>query len=395
MKTSILLALRGYVLIEVRGEHLERLINRSTEKRLSIWDIRFRGDSHAELYITIKDFFRLRPLLKETGCRFHVLRRHGFPFVLDRLEKRKLFVAGMIGFVIGIYLLSSIVWQVNVEGNEHIDKNAILQAAKEEGVYKLQWKFRLKSASELSKSLQDKLPEAAWVGVELHGTHVTIKVVEAVIPDKPPLLNPRHLIASKSAMITSIFAEKGRPVAKPNMYVKKGDILISGILGEGAYQKSVVASGQVKGLVWYAPKIEVPLVQQYKVYTGDVRKRFYLVIGSRALQLTGYGNIPYQQFEAQSERKTLQWRDFVLPVGWLRERVMEVGVVEQPVDPQEAKARGLEQAKGEILAAAGKDAKVVSEKILHEKTENGKVYMEAHLEVEESIAQELPIMPAP
>jgi similar to stage IV sporulation protein len=74
---------------------------------------------------------------------------------------------------------------------------------------------------------------------------------------------------------------------------------------------------------------------------------------------------------------------------------MEVGVVEQAIELQEAKKRGIEQAKADILAAAGKDSRVVSEKILHEKTENGKVYMEVHLEVEESIAQELPIVTAP
>ncbi|NOU95460.1 sporulation protein YqfD [Paenibacillus sp. LMG 31456] len=395
MKTTMLLSLRGYVLIEITGQQLERLINRLTEKRMSVWDIRFRDDAKAELYISLKDFFRLRPLLKETGCRSRVRKRFGLPFMLDKLEKRKLFAAGIICFVIGLYLLSSIVWQVRVEGNELIKTADILQVARQEGVYKLQWKFRLKDADVLSKSLQSKLPEAAWVGIEFRGTHVVIKVVEAVIPEKPPLLNPRHLVAAKSAMITSIFAEKGRPVVKTNTYVKKGDILISGVLGDELNQKTVVAAGEVKGLVWYAPKVEVPLVQQYKIYTGETQKRFYLVMGNRGLQLSGFGDIPFQQYETIPERKTVMWRDFVLPVGWLKERVMETGVVERSIDLQEAKTRGIEQAKSDILEAAGKDSRVVSEKILHEKTENGKVYMEVHLEVEESITQEQPIVAVP
>jgi similar to stage IV sporulation protein len=81
-------------------------------------------------------------------------------------------------------------------------------------------------------------------------------------------------------------------------------------------------------------------------------------------------------------------------VGWIHERVMEVSVLEQQVEPQEARQQGMEHAKAEITAAAGKDARVVNEKILHEKTENGKVYMEVLLEVEESIALELPVVPA-
>ncbi|MFE5319927.1 sporulation protein YqfD [Paenibacillus sp. NPDC056579] len=393
MKSSFLLSLRGYVRVDVRGARIDRLINELTEKRMTVWDIRLLDESRAELFILIKDFFRLRPLLRKTGCRVHVKERHGMPFLLDRLEKRKIFAIGIIGFVVGLYLLSSIVWQVRVEGNELLSTQQILEAAKEQGVYKMQWKHRLKNPETLAKTIQTHLPGTAWVGVEIHGTHIVIKVVEATIPEKPPLLSPRHLVASKNAMVTSILAEKGKPVVKQNTYVRKGDILISGVIGDDVNRQTVVASGEVRGLVWYTPKVEVPLVHQYKAYTGETKERQYVVFGNRALQLTGYGKLAFDQFETIGERKTLQWRNWVLPVGWLKERVMEVRQLERTLDQEEARKLGLEQAKREIIASAGKDAKVIGEKILHEKTENGKVYMEVHLEVEESITAEQPIVP--
>ncbi|CAG7619961.1 sporulation protein YqfD [Paenibacillus allorhizosphaerae] len=393
MKSSYLDRLRGFVAIEVKGARLETLLNLMTEKRMSVWDIRYSGEQRAELCISISDFFALRPLLKQTGSRTRIKARYGLPFWLGQIAKRKFFAIGIVCFIIGIYLLSSVVWQVRVEGNELLATEQILQAAKQEGVYKLQWKFRLKDPDELSRQLQSRLPKTAWVGVEVRGTNVIIKVVEATVPDKPPLMNPRHLVASKSAMVTEIFAEKGRPVVKTNAYVRKGDILISGILGDEVNKQTVVASGHVKGLVWYKPTVEVPLSLQYKTYTGESRKRFYLVFGSRAIQLSGYGKISYEHYETIPERKTLQWRNFVLPIGWINEKVMEVSIVDQPVDPKEASAIGMEQAISEILADAGKDSRVVSQKILHEKAENGKVYMEVLLEVEEQIAVEQPIVP--
>jgi similar to stage IV sporulation protein len=393
LKSSILQSLRGYVLLQLRGEHPERLINKLVENRMMVWDIRYLGDSNAQLFISLKDYFRLRPLLKQTGCKMHVLRRYGFPFILDKLEKRKFFAIGLLGFIIGIFILSSVIWQVKVQGNQQISTMDILQAAKQEGIYKLQWKYRLKNTDLLSKSLQGKLPGTAWVGVEIHGTQIVINVVEAVIPEKPLLLNPRHLVASNNALITSIFAEKGRPVVKPNTYVRKGDILISGILGDELHQQTVAAAGRVKGIVWYTPKIEVPLMRQFKIYTGEVTTRSYLVIGNRGLQLNGYGKITYNQYETLSERKIVQWRDYTLPIGWIRERIVESNMIEQPLEPAEARELGLGQAKAEIMAAAGEGARIVTEKILHEKTENGKVYMEVHFEVEESIAEEQPIVP--
>ncbi|MED4602655.1 sporulation protein YqfD [Paenibacillus validus] len=393
MKASLIYRLRGFVHLEVTGGKLEHLVNRLSQKRMSVWDIRYLDKERISLYVTVPDFFRLRPLLKETGSLIRIKEKRGFPFWLDKLERRKFFAIGLLGFVIGIYLLSQLVLQVRVEGNETIQTEQILQAAKQQGVYRLQWKFKLKEPSELSRAMQSQLPAAAWIGVEVRGTHVVIKVVEATIPEKPPLMNPRHLVASKHALVTEIFAEKGRPAVKPNTYVRKGDILISGMIGDELHQQTVVASGTVKGVVWYKPTVEVPLVRQYKVYTGESKQRSYLVLGSRGVQVSGYGKVPFGQTETIQERKTLSWRSYTLPIGWLSEKVMEVELQEQPIDPKEASSVGLTEAKAQILSAAGGGARVVSEKILHEKAENGKVYMEVLLEVEESIAVEQPIVP--
>ncbi len=392
MQSSFISWLRGYVRIQVRGKQSVALINQLMEDGFSIWNVRMVGDDLLELSILIPDFFRLRPILKRTGCRMHVLMRSGFPFFLDKLGSRKAFLGGFLGFVIAIYLLSSLVWQVTVEGNQILSKADILQAAGKQGMYRFQWKFRLKEPEELSRQLQAQLPGTAWVGVEIQGTHLRIKVVEATIPDKKPLMNPRHLIASKNALVTEIYAEKGRPMVKPNTYVRKGDVLISGIIGDEENQHIVVANGTVKGLVWYTSKIEVPLTQKYKVYSGESKNRNYLVLGSRALQITGYGEPEFAQFETIPERKTLQWRTFILPIGWLHEKVMEVQFVEQPVEWAEAKTMGIKQAEAELLSSAGKDSRIVSQKILHEKSENGKVYMEVHFEVEEWIMEEQPIV---
>ncbi|NEW05206.1 sporulation protein YqfD [Paenibacillus sp. SYP-B3998] len=393
MKQSIFIArLRGYVRVQLRGKGCENIINPMLESGFSIWDIEPNGDDKLEMHILIKDFFRLRPLLKRTGFRMHVLHRHGLPFFMGRLGRRKLFLGGIAAFVIALYVLTSLVWQVSVEGNERISTVDILQAASKQGIHTFQWKFKLKKTEELSREIQGMLPNAAWVGVEIRGTHVTIKVVEATVPDKGPLMNPRNLVASKSAIVTEILSVKGRPMVKPNTYVRKGDVLISGTIGDEQNNQVVVARGKVKGIVWYTSHIEVPLTRTYKVYTGETSNRNYLVFGTRALQVSGFGKQKYEQFETIPERKSLQWRSFALPIGWLHEKIMEVNNIEEPVEAIDAKKGGLEQARSELLTLAGPESRVAGEKILHEKTENGKVYMEVHFEVEENIAEEQPIV---
>jgi similar to stage IV sporulation protein len=392
MQPQFIRSIRGYVTITIRGGGLEPLLNSAVSKGFSIWDIRRTGTQEARANLLIRDFFRIRPLLKETGCRVHVVARRGFPFFLGRLEKRKLFVAGLIGFFAGLYLLSSMVWQVKVEGNDTVPTYEILQAAKLQGIKPYQWKFRLKPMDELARDLHRDLPDISWVGVEKQGTRIVIKVVESARPEQRELLSPRHLIASKSAIITQVQSTKGKPVVEPNRYVRKGDVLISGIIGDETNKQIVAAEGRVRGIVWYESTLEVPLVRNYKVYTGETFKRFYLVVGGRALQVTGYGKEDYAASDKEEVRRSIGWRNYTLPIGWLTEKVLETRMEETAIDLDAARAAGLERAKADILMNAGKDAVFVSYNVLQEKTDNGKVYMNVLFQVEETITEELAIV---
>lgn len=391
-QSKSVLSIRGYVETEVRGGKLEELLNRMVELKLMFWNVRRVGTEKALFNILIKDFFRLRPLLKETGCRIHVARRFGFPFLLDKLEKRKFFAAGFALFVISLYLLSSLVWQVTVEGNKKIPAEDVLTAAKQEGIYPLQWKFRLGDQNVLSQKLHSLLPGAAWVGVTVKGTHVNIKVVESKEPEEKQLLSPRHLISTADAVVTDIFVEQGQGMVKPNTRVKKGDVLISGILGNEENRKIVVAKGKVRGLVWHEYNIEVPTIQKVKVYSGESKERNYLVIGNRALLVSGFGETGFNKFETIPTLDKLQWRGIILPFGWLHEKVMDVEYVENRMSREESEQVGLQQARADILMKSGYDSRIENEKILHEKLEDGKVYMKVLFEVDEEISKEYPLI---
>jgi similar to stage IV sporulation protein len=394
VKTTIFNRLRGFVRIELRGRNMEKLLNALIAGRFVVWDIRRSHDEAVELHILIRDFFKLRPLLRETGSKLRVRGRYGFPFVLDKLGRRKMFIAGIVCFFAAIYMLSMLVWQIDVEGNEKIARSDVLQAAREQGIYRFQWKFRMQDSDMLSRELQNKLPGSAWIGVDVQGTRILIKIVESARPDDRQLMNPRHLVASKNALVTQILAEKGKPLVKPNANVSRGDILISGYIGDEANRQTVVAQGKVRGIVWEEATVEIPLILRQKVYTGETKSRSFLVIGSRGLQVAGYGETPFAQYETVSRLQTVHWRKWSLPFGWLSEKQLESRMEEIPLDPEEAKKIALEQARAELVAAAGPDAVWRGEKIiLHEKSDNGKVYMKVLFEIEQPIAVEQPIIP--
>jgi similar to stage IV sporulation protein len=392
MHSNIVSLVRGFVRLRVRGKQTELLLNRLVDEHIMVWNIS-RMNEELELDIHLSDFYRLRAFLKETGCRMRVIARFGVPFWLHRLERRKFWVAGLLGFVLGLYMLSSLVWSVQIIGNERVSAQTVREIAAEQGIRPWAWKFLLADLDTLSARLMQRIPEAAWIGVSVQGTRVTIELVENTVPEERPLMNPRHLVSTSDAVITEIITEQGKPMVRRNMRVKKGDILISGIIGSDNFQQVVVAKGEVKGLVWYEYEVNVPLKQSRKVYTGNKQDRFYLVFGNRALQITGYGHEPYAQEVKRQEREVLKWRDYTLPFGWINEETYEVRIDTYEINPDSAKQRGLSQVRADIVAKFGTEAQIHDEKILHESIQNGKVYMKVLLEVEHSISEERPIVP--
>lgn len=378
--------------ITVRGERTESFINLVTSKRIQVWEVRSLNGQGLSMNILLSDFFRLRPLLKQTSCKMHTEARHGFPFLLHKLGRRKAFITGFLLFLVGLYMLSSLVWNVKVMGNVNIPEEEILMAAKQEGIYPLQWSFRMNDQEMLAKRLAQRIPGIAWVGVEKQGTHITIRVVETTKPETVPPLSPRHLVAKTDAVVTDIFTEQGRPKVKKNSRVKKGSILISGVIGSEENPQIVVAKGKVKGLVWHEYQIGIPLVQNHKTYTGEWKERNYVVTGDRALQISGYGKIPYENYEIVADQEYAKIGSYQLPVGWMKEKVMEVHLLQQSLTETDAKNIGLEHARADVSAKNGPNAQIQAEKILHQEIKNGKVYLNVLFEVEQWIAEELPIV---
>ena len=391
MKGTWLAAVRGYVWVEVIGGNPQQLLNLAVERRIGLWNIAYTPRGKLTFGVTVPDFFRLPPLLRKCGSRTRIMQKRGLPFQIARLARRKTFAAGMLAFIALLFLLSTFVWQVKIEGETAIPRQQILQAARQEGLYPLQWAPRMGDPQALAGKLAARLPDAAWVGVDRKGTAMYITVVDATKPDAKAAEGPRDLVAKADAVVTKVAAENGRPLVKRHDRVKKGQVLVSGRLGGDLAGKEVASEGTVLGLVWHEVKIVSPLVRERKTLTGATKKRNYWIIGNRALQISGYGKEEFAQ--SSTTRSILPWHLFSwrLPFGILQEKEMEVRIDRDELTAAEAKAAGLAQARSELLASCGPEARVTSENILHEQIEHGKVVLTVLYEVEQSIADSRPI----
>jgi similar to stage IV sporulation protein len=383
--------LNGYLVIILKGKRIERLINLSLNKRMQIWNITRYDEQRGKMAISLEDFFRLKPLLKETGCRVRIMGKHGLPFFFRRVRKRYAFFAGFAAFITLLFVLSNMIWSVEVLGTDKIPEHKVEEIAKKIGIEPGKFSIMLDDPDKIQKKLMEQLPEASWIGFQMNGTKAQIRVVEKVIPEGTPKNNPQHLIARKSAIVRDVFASKGKPLVKPNDFVRKGDILVSGLIGNDQSPVAVSAQGKVEGEVWYETEVVVPTVQTQAVYTGEDHRNYYLTFWGHPVKVWGFDQISFKQFETKNESWEPKVRNISIPIGWKEEDMLATETKTTKLNAHDIELLAKEAAKQDILAKMGTGGYIKEEKVLHQRQENDKVYIKMHVVTVEDIAQEQPI----
>lgn len=367
----------GYLTIRVEGERLEPFINMAMTRGIRLWDLRRTEAGALTARVRVSGFYSLRHIARINRCRMRIVRRHGFPFLAARLERRKMLALGAVCFLALLYILSSLVWFIEVVGNQQVPAQEILMVAEREGFRVGAPRWRLDKQG-LEKVLAREFPQVAFFGVKVRGTQVVIEVVEKRMPPPDGRQQGRaHLVAARSGVIEDVIVMKGDPLVKPGDTVQAGQMLISGILpvpGTGSLtpppgvvlpppasleSEEVIAQGLVKARVWYQAYGENPVVERRRRPTGERAVRLRAVSLGHEVLVYGPREIPYADFEREEREIRLGSSPVVLV--WERVSEMEDEVIEYGVD--RAKELAADKARQEIVEARMADSRVILEKV--------------------------------
>ncbi len=284
----------------------------------------------------------LEACAEKTGCALEILGWGGLPAFLRRFRGRQVWTAGMLLFAAGLYLLSSFIWVVKVEGNERLEETELLSACQEMGLRPGAWK-RSVDTEEITNALLTRFSDISWVSVSVKGTDVTVKLAETI--EKVEMIDkttPCDIIASADGVILQITAERGTPLVSAGDVVKKGDVLISseiviGLEGEEMHTEYTAAEGAVTARIWQRLTEEAPLVYEEIVYNGEEKENYSLLVSEREVDFI------HPDSGTKWER-TVLWEkplaigDFALPLKWKKEEWKAFEIVEKTRTPEEAKA---------------------------------------------------------
>ena len=162
--------------IRLRGYSPERFLNLCRARNIEIWELKSSGLSY-EMNVSIRDFWKLKPLRKKARAHVEILERHGLPFFLYRNRSRKMFPAGILLCAVFLYVMSLFIWNIHIEGNYSRTTDVILDYLETEQVVHGMRKSQV-DCKEIQSMLRIEFPDIIWVSAEVKGTRLLIRVRE-------------------------------------------------------------------------------------------------------------------------------------------------------------------------------------------------------------------------
>lgn len=350
----------GTLRIEITRGSIERFLNLALKERLNLWDIERLSDG-MRATLTLADFFAMRPAARGSRCRVRILRRVGLPFLLKRLKRRPLLMAGAAVCLAVLIWAAGHLWvvEVRITGPQYLDPRAVSAVAAEVGLRRGASLSGV-DLERVAQHIKDRIQEVSWAVIRVEGTRAVIEVVEKASVTPLSQATCVHLVARKSGVIEQVVPFQGEPLVKKGDVVQRGDLLVEcalrywtggrpGVLPgtplpprEGI-ARTLVAQASVKSRVSYRQYIEYPTTREVKEPTGRTETQWVLKWKDRSILLRGKAEPSFERYETASRAFSLgKWRSWKSPVELVIHDINEMSVRVEPVELAELEQKARE-----------------------------------------------------
>jgi len=369
----------GYAIIIVKGIKIERFINLAVVNNIYLWDIEKIDYTTIKAKINIRDFFKLRSIVRKTDSNIQIIEKCGMPFKIKTVKRRKWFFFGLGALLIFIYILSSYIWMIEIHGLEKIDEQTVLENLSYAGL-----RVGIKKSKVEKRDIENRMliqmPELTWMGIEIKGTKAFVTVVEK--KPEPQLINrdePCDIVASKNGVIEKILVLNGDGVVKDGDTVKKGQLLVSGtIIREGLPERYVHSMAEVNARTWYEDVEEIPFEQIEYKKTGRTFTTYSMEIIKKKIERAK--KVPFEDYNKNSKDiYILSFGSYVFPIKLTVTKYEELVPLTKIISEEEAKTICEERLNTKIKLQLPENAVILNSRIeyfTNEKSLIGKIYVE-------------------
>ncbi len=315
----------GYRKLGVNPDDLSSLI--SILIRASIPSV---INSDGTVTVRERDFKRIQNLISGR-IDFSYTETLGLYGCFKRLPHKSAVLISLLLSSILVILLSNLVWDIRVDGNESLTDSEIILSLSDCGL-EIGDFWPSVDRSKIETSFLDKANKVSWININRRGTVAYIKVIEKdnANAEEEENNSPCNLVASVDCVVEEITVNRGIPMVKPGETVKKGDILVIGALPPESGGGWCAAEATVMGRIY--DTVSVDLMRNYEKKTAYERQLYSCTVKILNFSLNIfklYRNLPKECDIIENEIKCSLFNKCKLPLSISLQYIPQYGYESQ------------------------------------------------------------------
>ncbi len=386
---KLMYLIRGYVVIRLDDIHSEKTLNILRRRNIAVWDVS-KKDKGIKFKISYDDYIKHLNIINEI---MKPIRKKGFMIKLNKLKFRKGFSIGLLILIISLYLLTSMIWDVEVVGTNQSNTNKILDILQESQI-KTPLPISQIETKKIETLIYNNFEDYKFVEVFIEGSKLIIFVKEK----EPEAANiksndPSSIISTKNAIINKIIAKSGQPVVKEGDVVYKGQTLIMGIVKNKNSEEFVMvpSDGIVYAKTYYNFEMKEEKIRRVNVATNKSNFVYYLKINGNSIKIIGDKD-PYENYNYRESLINVPIISNLTDITFLKGVYYEEVIKEIEIDKQTAQNKMKISMYDELLRRCDEDSRIIKSSI-NLSDDDDFYYLIAQIEVIEDIGERIKIFP--
>ena len=386
---KLLYLIRGYVVIRVDDINSEKTLNILRRRNINVWDVE-KKDKGIKFKIFYEDYKANLDLISVV---IKPVSKKGFMLKLNKIKFRRGFSIGILILIISLYLLTYMIWGIEVVGTNQTNTNKIIDLLQENQV-KIPLPISQVEAKKLETLIYNNLDNFKFVEVFVEGSKLIVFVKEKELESVNLKSNePSSIISLKNAIISKVIVKSGQPVVKEGDVVYEGQTLIMGIVKNKNSEEFVMvpSDGIVYAKTYYNFEMKEGKVKSIPVSTNKSKSVYYLKIYGNSIKIIGDKD-PYENYTYRETVINVPIISNLTDISILKGVYYEEEIREIEIDNKTAENKMKVTMYDEILKNCASNSRILKSNINFSQ-DNDFYYLIAQIEIIEDIGAKIRIYP--
>ena len=272
----------GTVRVELTAADPQLLIREAINRGMTLHDLEFPDPVRCLFSVPAADWKELRAMAAKKDAKLRILWKKG---LLDRCRawgKRPVLLLFLAAITSASIWLPGRILFVSVIGNETVPARLILETAAEFGL-EFGASRRAVRSEQIKNELLGAIDALEWVGVNTSGSLATIQVRERSLQPEAAEERLCDLVAGWDGLVETVTVTRGNGTVVPGQAVRRGEVLISGLLDLGICTKTVQAEGEVYARTLREKRAVLPANRIQREGKQDSVIKYSLLLGKKRI----------------------------------------------------------------------------------------------------------------